>query len=152
MRSLSIRSVAFWITTIFGPASFVIGGVLNLTHASHTTETRSRLGYPGYFSWILGLGNLLGALIIVAPRLPRLKEWAYAGFFINLTSAAFSRAAVGDGIADIIAPLGFLALVLASWWLRPNNRRLDGAAPTTHAGRLESRPQHQFAVVAGGTA
>jgi len=147
MRSLSIRSVAFWITTIFGPASFVIGGVLNLTHASQTTETMSHLGYPGYFGWILGLGNLLGALIIVAPGLPRLKEWAYAGFFFNLTAAAFSRAAVGDGMADIIAPLGFLALVLASWWLRPNNRRLDGAVPTTHAGRLKSRPLHRFAAV-----
>ena len=147
MRSLSIRSAAFWITTIFGPASFVIGGVLNLTHASQTTETLSHLGYPGYFGWILGLGNLLGALIIVAPGLPRLKEWAYAGFFFNLTSAAFSRAAVDDGMADIIAPLGFLALVLASWWLRPDGRRLGATVPTGHTGRLESRPLHQFAAV-----
>src|SRR5215475_2443244 len=127
MGRVSIRTVAFWMTTVFGPASFVIGGVLNLTHASETTQTLSHLGYPGYFAWILGAGNLLGALIIVAPGVPRLKEWAYAGFFFNLTSAAFSRAAVGDGVADVIAPLGFLVLVLASWLLRPESRKLSNS-------------------------
>jgi DoxX-like family len=75
----------------------------------------------------------------VAPGLPRLKEWAYAGFFFNLTSAAFSRAAVGDGMADIIAPLGFLALVLASWWLRPESRRLTATRAKSHVASGFSR-------------
>jgi len=56
---------------------------------------------------------------IVAPGFPRLKEWAYAGFFFDLTGAAATRAFVGDGVVDIIAPLAFLALVAASWALQP---------------------------------
>jgi len=145
MSRQRLQTFAFWTTTIFGPASFVIGGVLNLTHASQATDTLSHLGYPAYFAWILGAGKLLGALAIVAPGLPRLKEWAYAGFFFDLTSAAFSRAMVGDSAADIIAPLGFLALVLASWWLRPESRKLSVSARP--AGRLESRPLHQWTPV-----
>src|SRR5262245_25415901 len=128
MSRKSFKNVAFWVTTIFGPASFVVGGVLSLTHASQVTDTLSHLGYPAYFAWVLGTGKLLGALAIVAPGLPRLKEWAYAGFFFDLTAAAFSRAAVGDGMADIVTPLGFLALVLASWLLRPDSRRLTAPA------------------------
>ncbi|OLB62860.1 MAG: hypothetical protein AUI11_03795 [Acidobacteria bacterium 13_2_20CM_2_66_4] len=62
-----------------------------------------------------------------------MKEWAYAGFVFDLTAAAVSRAAVGDGAADIIAPLVFLALVLASWALRPASRRLAGAAAADRA-------------------
>ena len=62
----------------------------------------------------------------MAPGLPRLKEWAYAGFFFELTAAAASRAFVGDGAADIVAPLVFLALVVASWALRPASRTLAG--------------------------
>ena len=127
MRKPTIRTAAFWAATIFGPASFVIGGLLNLTHASEATDTLSHLGYPAYFAWILGTGKLVGALAIVAPGLPRLKEWAYAGFFFDLTAAAFSRAAVGDPAGDIIAPLGFLALVMVSWRLRPDDRKLTGA-------------------------
>jgi len=57
-----------------------------------------------------------------------LKEWAYAGFVFDLSAAAASRAAVGDAAADIGAPLVFLALVLASWALRPASRRLPAHA------------------------
>jgi uncharacterized membrane protein YphA (DoxX/SURF4 family) len=146
MSRQRLETFAFWTATIFGPASFVIGGVLNLTHASQTTDALSHLGYPAYFAWILGSGKLLGALAIVVPGLPRLKEWAYAGFFFDLTSAAFSRAMVGDSAADIIAPLGFLTLVLASWWLRPASRRLN-AVERTQAGRLERRPIRQWTPV-----
>src|SRR5215510_9154502 len=146
MSRKTFKNIAFWVTTIFGPASFVIGGVLNLTHASQATDTLSHLGYPAYFAWILGAGKLLGALAIVAPGLPRLKEWAYAGFFFDLTAAAFSRAAVGESAADIIAPLGFLALVLASWWLRPASRTLGVS------GAASREPQLETSVVNFGTA
>jgi hypothetical protein len=44
---------------------------------------------------------------------------AYPGFFFDFTGAAATRAFVGDGIGDIIAPLVFLALVLASRALQP---------------------------------
>ena len=64
------------------------------------------------------------------PGLPRVKEWAYAGFFFNLTAAAASRAAVGDSAVDVVVPLVYLALVLASWALRPASRKL---AATAHA-------------------
>jgi hypothetical protein len=55
------------------------------------------------------------------------KEWAYAGFAFDLTAAAISHAAVGDSTGDIVAPLVFLALVVASWALRPESRRLPAA-------------------------
>ena len=130
MTRQTLKSTAFWITTILGPASFVVGGTINLAHAGQAVDTLNHLGYPAYFAWILGVGKLAGALAIVAPGLPRLKEWAYAGFFFDLSAAAFSRAAVGDGPVDIVAPLAFLALVLASWWLRPARRKLQSPVRT----------------------
>ena len=147
MKKITVKTGAFWVTTVLGPTSFVIGGVLGIRQSPDVVAGVQHLGYPLYFATLLSVWKLLGAIVITAPRLPRVKEWAYAGFFFNLTSAAFSRAAVGDGMADIIAPLGFLALVLASWWLRPDGRRLGATVPTGHTGRLESRPLHQFAVV-----
>ena len=121
-----VKNIAYWVTTILGPASFVIGGVLNLTLNEQAVSGLTHLGYPLYFASILGGWKLLGAIAIVAPGFPRLKEWAYAGFFFDLTAAALSRAAVGDSAAEIIAPLVFLALVLASWALRPASRKLTG--------------------------
>jgi uncharacterized membrane protein YphA (DoxX/SURF4 family) len=128
VKNEKIKNIAYWVTTIFGPASFVIGGVLNLTQAEQVVSVLNHLGYPAYFASILGMWKLLGAIAVVIPGFPRLKEWAYAGFFFDLTAAAVSRAAVGDSAADIVAPLVFLALVLASWALRPASRRLAATA------------------------
>jgi len=86
------------------------------------------LGYPAYFVTILGAWKLLGGLALLAPRLPRLKEWAYAGIAFDLTGAAFSHAAVGHPAAKVIAPLVILGLAAASWALRPASRRL-GSVP-----------------------
>ena len=127
MKTQTIKNVAYWTTTILGPASFVIGGVLNLSQSEQVVATMHHLGYPLYFASILGAWKLLGAIATVVPGLPRLKEWAYAGFFFDLTAAAVSRAAVGDSAADVIAPLVFLGLVLASWALRPASRELTAA-------------------------
>ena len=52
------------------------------------------------------------------PRLPRLKEWVYAGAVINYASAVASHLVVGDGIAAIVAPAALLALTVTSWALR----------------------------------
>jgi hypothetical protein len=134
MNTQKIKTIAYWITTIFGPTSFVIGGILNLSQSPDVVQTMQHLGYPAYFASILGAWKLLGALVITVPGLPRLKEWAYAGFFFDLTAAAISRAAVGDSAPDIIAPLVFLTLVLASWALRPTSRRLAPPAPAAPAG------------------
>jgi uncharacterized membrane protein YphA (DoxX/SURF4 family) len=129
------RTIAYWITTIFGPASFVIGGYLHLTGDPQVMATLAHLGYPPYFAAILGTGNLLGAIAVVVPGLPRVKEWAYAGFFFNLTGAAATRAFVGDSAGDIAAPLVFLALVAASWALRPASRVLKNPIPPVVGAR-----------------
>ena len=129
-RNERVRSVAYWATTILGPASFVYGGILNIARSPEAVAGVQHLGYPLYFATILGVWKVLGAITIVAPRLPRLKEWAYAGFFFDLTGAAASRVFVGDGLAEgggVVAPLVFLALVMASWTLRPASRRLGSS-------------------------
>ena len=117
------RNIAYWITTILGPFSFVIGGVLNLLRTDDVMVNMAHLGYPPYFATILGFWKLAGAITVVLPGLPRLKKLAYAGFFFDLTGAAASHALVGDGFGQIVAPLVFLALVCASYELRPASRR-----------------------------
>jgi hypothetical protein len=128
MKTSRIKHIAFWTATILGPTSFVIGGVINLTGGEQAVAALNHLGYPAYFASLLGVWKLLGAIVITVPGLPRLKEWAYAGFVFNLSAAAVSHAAVGDPAAHVAGPLVFLGLVLASWALRPASRKLPAAA------------------------
>jgi uncharacterized membrane protein YphA (DoxX/SURF4 family) len=127
MKKTTIKTGAYWLTTLLGPSSFVIGGVLSVQQSPDVVAGVQHLGYPLYFATLLGTWKLLGAIAITAPGLPRVKEWAYAGFCFDLIAAAISHAAVGDRPGDIAAPLVFLALVVASWALRPDSRRLPAA-------------------------
>jgi len=86
------------------------------------------LGYPLYFVTIIGLWKVLGSIALVAPRLPRLKEWAYAGIFFNMTGAAASHWVRGDAAWHVIVTLAFAALAVASWALRPPSRTLGKVA------------------------
>ena len=65
MNKDKIKNIAYWATTIFGPASFVIGGVLHLAQTEQVVSTLNHLGYPSYFAPILGIWKLLGAIVIV---------------------------------------------------------------------------------------
>ena len=86
------------------------------------SDVMAHLGYPGYFALILGCWKILGAAAVLAPGFPRLKEWAYAGMFFNMTGAVASHLSVGDGASALIAPTVVTALVAASWALRPATR------------------------------
>jgi hypothetical protein len=118
------RELGYWIATVSTAALFAVPGVALLARVPHFETDMSHLGYPAYFLAILGVWKVLGAATIVAPGLPRLKEWAYAGMIFDATSAAVSRAALSDGVAKIAFPLIVAAIVMTSWALRPRTRRL----------------------------
>jgi uncharacterized membrane protein YphA (DoxX/SURF4 family) len=118
------RELGYWIATALSAALFAVPGTALLVRVPHFVEDMSHLGYPEYFLAILGVWKVLGAATILAPGLPRLKEWAYAGMIFDATSAALSRAAMDDGVVKIAFPLLIAAVVIASWALRPPTRRL----------------------------
>jgi|ERR1051326_4639710 hypothetical protein len=60
-------------------------------------EAFHHFGFPDYFRVELSWAKLIGVLLLLAPVPARLKEWAYAGFAINLASALIAHFAVGDG-------------------------------------------------------
>ena len=60
-------------------------------------EAFIHLGFPAWFRVELAYGKLVVVLLLLAPVPPRLKEWAYAGFAIDVVSALVAHIAVGDG-------------------------------------------------------
>ncbi len=135
---MTMRSAGYWTTTTIIAIAFLSGGAAYLAGAGFALQGMLALGYPAYFVTILGAWKALGAIAILGPRSPRLKEWAYAGIAFDLSGAALSHVAVGDPAAKVLAPLVMLGIAAASWALRPPGRRLQGIAgrPTeaSHAG------------------
>ncbi len=133
------KSVAYWTATALVAFFIGSGGVAQLAQFQRNAHgVVPVLGYPMYFFAILGFWKALGAIAILVPRFPRLKEWAYAGIFFDLTGAAASCAAAGVYGAyafHVLAPLLLAGLTVASWALRPEGRAIGILIPQTRPGR-----------------
>jgi hypothetical protein len=133
---VNLRSVAYWIATVLIAAETLAGGATDLAHGrglvvagAPVVDVVTSLGYPVYILTILGAWKLLGGATLLAPGLPRVKEWAYAGIVFELTAAAVSLTVRGYGVGDIAPPLVLAALALTSWALRPPSRVLGSLLP-----------------------
>src|SRR6476646_214278 len=90
------RAIVYWIVTALFclQIGFTAYAQLRLPQVA---EMFTHLGFPAYFRVELSWAKLLGVVLLLAPVPPRLKEWAYAGFAINLASALIAHMSVGDG-------------------------------------------------------
>ena len=89
-------SIVYWtVTALFClQMTFTAYAELRLPEVANAF---THLGFPAYFRVELSWAKLLGVVLILAPVPARLKEWAYAGFAIDLASALIAHLAVGDG-------------------------------------------------------
>jgi hypothetical protein len=90
------RTVLYWIATALFCVQMMFTAYAQL-RLPQVAEAFTHLGFPAYFRVELSCAKLLGVLLLLAPVPPRLKEWAYAGFAIDLGSALIAHLAVGDG-------------------------------------------------------
>jgi hypothetical protein len=139
------KMIGYWVTTVIVALVLLSGGFFQVIQQTGAVEGITRLGYPVYFVTILGVWKMLGGVALLAPRTPRLKEWAYAGTIFDLTGAALSQAAYDTGAGHLVWPLGLAALAVASWALRPESRIIGtplaglASALTSWALRPDSR-------------
>ncbi len=107
----------YWTLTVPFALLMFMDGLGSLMRAEAGQEVMRHLGYPLYVLSIFGMAKVLGAVCLVQPWSPTLKEWAFAGFTINFIGAAASRAYVGDDVSLIVMPLVMLALLLGLYAL-----------------------------------
>lgn len=125
------QRIVYWVSTIVLASGLVGSGVQQILRIEGKEALAppyawgiAELGYPVYILTILGVWKLLGALAILLPKYPLLKEWAYAGMFFLFTGGMFSHLATGDAWYQLLPALFLLILATASWRFRPDDRRL----------------------------
>ena len=121
------RKIIYWIATVWlalGMVATASGQLIRMKEGQGAVDSLEHLGYPVYLLTILGVWKILGTVAVLVPGFPRLKEWAYAGFFFAMSGAVYSHLAVGDGLTAMLPALLLTVLTLVSWYLRPEGRRL----------------------------
>ena len=119
------KQLAYWIVTGLFCAAMTAGGIMNLIRFEGQAESIEQLGYPSYLMSILGVAKILGVIALLIPKTPLLKEWAYAGFTFDLLGASASHAFVQHSPVEITIPLVVLTIAVASYFLRPDDRRIQ---------------------------
>ncbi len=115
-------NLGYWLATGFVAVIMAASGTLAILHVPQFMHALKHLGYPPYFANVLGFGKLCGVAVLLAPRLGRLKEWAYAGFGITVLAACYSHLSSGDGWLALDPLATFMALLISYAW-RPASRR-----------------------------
>lgn len=117
------KNIGYWITTSL-LCFCLLGGIGQLFQVKEVVAGFAPLGYPTYFISIIGFWKVLAIIAILVPKLPLVKEWAYAGIFFAMTGASASHIAVNDSAFHIIMPLLIAGLAVCSWYLRPLTRKI----------------------------
>lgn len=121
------NKIIYWIATIWlalGMVATGTGQLVKMKAGQGAADMITHLGYPLYLLTILGIWKVLGAVAVLVPKFPLLKEWAYAGFFFVMSGAIFSHIAVGDSVSAIFPSLLLVILTVVSWYFRPAKRKI----------------------------
>jgi hypothetical protein len=116
--------IIYWIATIWLSLGMVSTGIVQFLNVKEEVDMFTHLGYPLYFLTILAVWKFLGVAVILLPKFPLLKEWAYAGFFFAMSGALISHIRLDDSLTEIFPSMLLLALSVISWYLRPADRKL----------------------------
>jgi len=117
------NKIIYWIATLWLALGMVSSGIVQLIKNKEEVDMMTHLGYPLYFLTIIGVWKMLGVAAVLIPKVPLVKEWAYAGFFFAMSGAVVSHFAVGDGAKEFFGPLLLLILTVISWYLRSLDRK-----------------------------
>jgi uncharacterized membrane protein YphA (DoxX/SURF4 family) len=119
------NKIIYWIATLWLALGMFSTGIVQLLKPQTEVDLVTHLGYPVYLLTILGVWKILGVIAVLNPKFPRLKEWAYAGFFFAMSGAVISHIVLGDPVTQIFPSLLLLTLTVVSWYFRPESRKIN---------------------------
>ena len=128
------RKIAFWISTGLIAAMSLFAGYSYVSGSPQAVQGFAHVGYPAQLRVLLGIAKILGAITLIIPALPKLKEWAYAGFTFAWIAAIVAHYKAGDGPVAL-APLVLVILLAISYVTRPASHQFAAATPVAAPSR-----------------
>lgn len=125
MEATKRNKIIYWVFTIWMSLGMVSSAIVQILMIPEEVQLFEHLGFPLYFMHMLGILKLLGVAVVLMPKLPVLKEWAYSAFFFTMLVAFLSHIAMKDGFAETFPPAFLLTLTMLSWYFRPTGRRVN---------------------------
>ncbi|HOY06833.1 MAG TPA: DoxX family protein [Saprospiraceae bacterium] len=107
--------ILYWISTVLFAGLMIFSSIPDVMMEPETVKFITRLGYPEYFIFFIGVAKLLGCIAILVPGFPKIREWAYAGLFFDLIGATYSNLMVDGWQSGMVVMLVFFVLGILSY-------------------------------------
>ena len=120
------RTIAYWGATGVVTIVPLLAAFAYLTTNPEAVENFRHVGYPQQLRVLLGVAKLAGAIVLLLPRLPMLKEWAYAGFTFMWIAATVAHYLAGDKPLFLL-PVVLLGALAVSYLTRSSDRHISEA-------------------------
>ena len=121
------RTIAYWGATGVVTIVPLLAAFAYLTTSPEAVENFRHVGYPQQLRVLLGVAKLAGAIVLLLPRLPILKEWVYAGFTFMWIAATVAHYLAGDKPLFLL-PVALIAVLTVSYVTRFPDRRISAHA------------------------
>ncbi|MDT3401733.1 DoxX family protein [Mucilaginibacter terrae] len=108
-------TIFYWIFTGLLCALMLFSAVMSFKSTPEGDAMLKHIGFTPPITHLLAVFKILGVIALLMPGLPRLKEWAYAGFTFDLMGAMYSFIVVGDPLKDWAFIIFALVLVTGSY-------------------------------------
>jgi hypothetical protein len=122
-----------WTVTGLMAALMLLSAVPDVFRVPEAMVVFRRLGYPPYLLLFLGTAKIFGVAAVLAPGIPRVKEWAFAGLTFDLCGALYSHLSVGDPPSVWMPAVIGLVLMACSYIAY---RTRPSRAPETTVGHI----------------
>lgn len=105
-------TILYWVFTILFAGLMIFSAIGGIGPNEETMKIFVKgLGYPVYFIQYISWAKIIGAIAILIPGFKKIKEWAYAGLFFDLSGAIYS----GISVSGKFDPLMLTMLI----WIVP---------------------------------
>jgi len=121
------NKIIYWVATLWLSLGMTATGIVQLIRNKDEVALMNHIGFPAYLLTWIAVWKFLGVIAVLTPKLPLVKEWAYAGFFFCMAGAIYSHIVVDDGFKEIFGPMLLLVLTVTSWCFRPADRKIISA-------------------------
>ncbi len=122
MTTSKMLRIGFWTATVLFCVEMSFTAYYEVCVLPQAAQAFARLGFPAEFFRVeLSVAKIAGVLVLLLPIAPaRLKEWAYAGFALNLVSALIAHFCIHDVRAAFVpaSVTGVLWMLSYLFWRR----------------------------------
>lgn len=121
--------ILYWVFNGLFALAMLASSIGSIMHEKNTVAMiRDLMGYPEYIIPVTGWLKVIGCIIILLPIRSRIKEWAYAGLFIDLFLALYSIGMTMGFAVDSWPMLIYILLAAGAYFFHIKKDNLHGQA------------------------